>query len=85
LLIVIVAALSFAVRQFSRVDLVLGAIAFTAAYCLLDLAVISRWSIWLPGCLPVGAVWVLVIFLLVQPKTKDSPRTVAIAAPPPTP
>jgi CHASE2 domain len=85
LLIVIVAAISIAVRQFSRVDLVLGAIAFTAAYCLLDLAVISRWSIWLPGCLPVGAVWVLVIVSLVQPKTKDMPRTVAIAAPPPTP
>src|SRR5205085_9323636 len=44
----------------SRVDLVLGAIAFTAAYCLISLAIISRWLIWLPGCLPLGAVWLLV-------------------------
>jgi len=83
--IVLVAAVSGAVRQFSRVDLILAAIAFTAGYCLLDLAIFSRWSVWLPGCLPIGAVWVLVIFSLVQPKTKDAPRTVAIAAPPPVP
>jgi hypothetical protein len=84
-IIVLVAAVSGAVRQFSRVDLILVAIAFTAGYCLLDLAIFSRWSVWLPGCLPIGAVWVLVIFSLVQPKTKDAPRTVAIAAPPPVP
>jgi hypothetical protein len=84
-IIVIVAAVSGAVRQFSRVDLVLTAIAFTAGFCLVDLAILSRWSIWLPGCLPVGAVWVLVIYSLVQPKTKEAPRTVAIAASPPVP
>ncbi len=38
----------------SRVNLVLGAIAFTAAYCLIALAVVSRWLIWLPGVLPLG-------------------------------
>ena len=84
-IIVLVAAVSGVVRQFSRVDLVLIAIAFTAGYCLFDLAILSRWSIWLPGCLPIGAVWILVIFSLAQPKTKDAPRTVAIAAPPPAP
>ncbi len=84
-IIVLVAAVSRTVGQFSSVDVVLAAIALTAGYCLLDLAILSRWSIWLPGCLPMGAVWVLVIFSLVQPKTKDAPRTVAIAAPPPAP
>ena len=83
--IVIVAAVSGAVRQFSRIDLVLTAIAFTAGYALLDLAILSRWSIWLPGFLPVGAAWVLVIYSLVQSKTKDAPRTVAIAPSPPVP
>jgi len=83
--IVLVAAVSGAVRQFSRIDLVLAAIAFTAAYGLLDFAILSRWSIWLPGFLPVGAAWVLVIYSLVQPKTKDAPRTVAIAPSPPVP
>jgi len=84
-IIILVAAVSGTVRQFSRIDLVLAAIAFTAGYSLLDLAILSRWSVWLPGCLPLGAVWVLVIFSLVQPKTRDAPRTVAIAAPPPAP
>jgi hypothetical protein len=85
IIIVLVAAVSGAVRQFSRVDLVLTAIAFTAGFCLVDLAILSRWSIWLPGCLPVGAVWVLVIYSLVQPKTREAPRTVAIAPSPPVP
>lgn len=84
-IIVIVAAISGTVRQFSRIDIVLSAIAFTAAYGLLDFAVLSHWSIWLPGFLPVGAAWVLVIYSLVQPKTKDAPRTIAIASPPPAP
>jgi hypothetical protein len=84
-IILLAAALSGAVRQFSRVDVFLAAMGFTAGYCLVDLAVVSRWSLWLPGCLPLGAVWVLVIFSLIQPKTEDAPRTVAIAAPPPAP
>ncbi len=85
MVVLIAASLSGAVRQFSRVDLVLGGIACSAGYCLIALAVISRWFIWLPGFLPLGAVWVLVIYSLVLPKTKDSPRTVAIAVSPPAP
>jgi hypothetical protein len=84
-IIVLVAAVSGTLRKFSRVDIVLVATAFTAAYCLVGLAILSRWSVWLPGCLPLGAVWLVVIFSLVQSKTKDAPRTVAIAAPPPAP
>ena len=83
--IVLVAAISGAVRQFSRIDLVLAAIAFTAGYGLLDFAILSRWSIWLPGFLPVGAAWVLVIYSIVQPKTRDAPRTIAVAPSPPVP
>lgn len=56
-----------ALRHISRVDLVLGAIAFTAAYCLIALAVVSRWLIWLPGILPLGAVWLLVLIAIVTP------------------
>ena len=54
-------------RDISRVDLVLGAIAFTAAYCLIALAIVSRWLIWLPGVLPLGAVWLLVLISIVLP------------------
>jgi hypothetical protein len=84
-IIVLVAAVGGTLHKFSRVDIVLVATAFTAAYCLVGLAILSRWSVWLPGCLPLGAVWLLVILSLVQSKTKDAPRTVAIAAPPPAP
>lgn len=54
-------------RHVSRVDLVLGAIAFTAAYCLIALAVVSRWLIWLPACLPLGGAWLLVLISIVTP------------------
>jgi hypothetical protein len=48
-------------RNIPRVDLVLGGIAFTAAYCLIALAILSRWLVWLPGVLPLGAIWLLVL------------------------
>src|SRR5437660_7774176 len=84
-MVVLAAALSGALRRFSRIDLIIGAIAFSAAYCLAALAIISQFSIWLPAWLPLGAVWVSVLFAMILPKPKDSVRTVAIAAPPPAP
>ena len=84
-MVVLAAALSGALRRFSRIDLIIGAIAFSAAYCLAALAIISQFSIWLPAWLPLGAVWVSVFFAMILPKPKDSVRTVAIAAPPPAP
>ena len=71
-------------RDLSRVDLLLGAIAFTAAYCLAALAVVSRWLIWLPGWLPLGAVWLLVLVSIVIPHRYRVRREV-IAMPPPVP
>ena len=43
----------------SRIDIVLLAIAITAFYCLAGLALVSRWSIWLPGVLPLSATWLV--------------------------
>jgi CHASE2 domain len=68
-------------RHISRVDLVLGAIAFTAAYCLIALAVVSRWLIWLPGCLPLGAVWLLVLISIVTPHRYQARRPKATTMP----
>ena len=65
-------------RNASRVDLMLGAVAFTAAYCLIAIAVVSRWVIWLPGVLPLGAVWLLVLISILTPRrdrTKQPPST----------
>jgi CHASE2 domain len=69
-------------RDLSRVDLVLCAIAFTAAYCLIALAIISRWLIWLPGCLPLGAVWLLVLISIVIPHRFRARREVIAMSPP---
>jgi hypothetical protein len=84
-MIVIVAVLSGALRRFSRIDLIIGTIAFSAAYCLIALAIISRFSIWIPAWLPLGAAWISILFAILLPKPKDSARTVTIAAPPPAP
>ena len=84
-IVLIVAVMSGALRKFSRVDLIIGAVAFTAAYCLIAVGIISAYSIWLPGWLPLGAVWIAVLFAIVLPKPKGAARTVTIAAPPPTP
>ncbi|HYR23790.1 MAG TPA: CHASE2 domain-containing protein [Chthoniobacterales bacterium] len=84
-MVVLAAALSGALRRFSRIDLIIGAIAFSAAYCLIALAIISSFSIWIPAWLPLGATWISVLFAIVLPKPKGSARTVSIAAPPPAP
>jgi hypothetical protein len=79
-MILSITALSGAVRKFSRIDLMLCAMAFSAAYCLIALGILSRWSIWLPGFLPLGAVWVVVLFSLILPKRKDAARTITVGA-----
>lgn len=85
IVVVIVALISGALRRFSRVDLIIGAVAFSAAYCLIAVGIISRFAIWIPAWLPLGALWIAVLFAIFLPKPKDSARTVTIAAPPPTP
>ena len=67
----------------SRVNLVLLAIAFSAAYCLIALAGVSRWLIWLPGCLPLGAVWLLVLISIVIPHRYRAKRPDATTIPSP--
>jgi prepilin signal peptidase PulO-like enzyme (type II secretory pathway) len=79
--LMIAAAVVGTLRHISRVDLVLGAIAFTAAYCLIALAIISRWLIWLPGCLPLGTVWLLVLISIVTPHGYRAKRPKATTIP----
>ncbi len=84
-MVVVAAALSGWLRRFSRIDLIIGAVAFSAAYCLIALGIISAWSIWLPAWLPLGAVWISILFAIVLPKPKHSARTGTVAASPPVP
>jgi len=83
--VVVVALLSGAFGKLPRIDLTIGTVAFSAAYCLTALGIISRFSIWIPVWLPLGALWIAVLFATFLPKPKDSARTVAIATPPLTP
>jgi hypothetical protein len=67
-ILVLIAVLVGTFYKASRVELFLGALAFTAAYCLVAIAVISRWLLWLPGVLPLGTLWLLVLILIVLPR-----------------
>ena len=80
--LLLAAVLVVRLRDIPRVDLVLGAIAFTAAYSLAALAIVSRWLIWLPGVLPLGAVWLLVLASLVIPHRQRVSREVIAMSPP---
>jgi hypothetical protein len=82
-IVVAAAALSGWFRKFSRIDLLIGAVALTAGYLLIAVGLVSTWSVWLPAFLPLGAVWISVLFAMILPKPKDSARTVTVAAPPP--
>src|SRR6185503_17547516 len=82
--LLLVAGLSGTARRFSRVDLVLVAFAFSAAYCLLAIGIVSRWNLWLPGILPLGSVWLLAIFCLFSPRSQQDPDLPAVAPPPPS-
>ncbi len=60
-LLLVISAVAGWLHKIERFDLVLYGIAATAAYCLIALATISRWSIWLPGILPLSAVWLAIL------------------------
>ena len=75
---------SRAVRA-SRVDLLLGLIAFTAAYCLIAFMIISRYAIWIPGLVPLGTAWLLGILAFAWPRPKHRAEPTEIAASPPAP
>ena len=84
-ILLVIAGAVLALRHISRVDLVLCAIAFTAAYGLIALAVVSRWLIWLPGVLPLGAAWLLVLIAIATPDRHRTRRPQATTIAPSVP
>lgn len=82
LLIALMALVALSKR---RIDIILGAIAFTAAYCLLAFGLISRYGIFIPGLVPLTAAWLLTFVALSWPRKKHAAEPVEIAAPPPAP
>jgi hypothetical protein len=75
---------SRAVRA-SRIDVVLGLIAFTAAYCLIAFTVMARYTIWVPGLVPLGTAWLFGLLAFVWPRPKHRAEATEIAVPPPAP
>lgn len=83
--LVLVAAAAGSIRKMERFDLVLLGIAVTAAYCLIALGMLSRWSLWLPGVLPLGVLWFTVFAaFFFQTKERGTGET-TITVPPPVP
>lgn len=71
-------------RRLETGDLVLCGIAYTAAYCLIALSVITVWEIWLPGCIPIGAVWLVIAIVLILRRSHHSAGGASSAVPPPS-
>lgn len=83
LLIVIAACMTF-VRRLDRTDLILAGFAVSAAYCLAALYILDRWLIWLPGTLPLGAIWLLIGWGLIF-RQRDAAGGTTVTIPPPLP
>jgi hypothetical protein len=81
----VIALLTWPALHVRRVDVILGAIAFTAAYCLLAFGLMARSGIFLPGWVPLSAAWLLAFIALVSPRKKHQAGAIEIAASPPTP
>ncbi len=82
-ILLLIAAAAGWMRKVERVDLLLSGIAVTAAYCLIALGTLSRWDLWLPGVLPLGALWVSILLAIVFRKKGDAAHEAAIGIPPP--
>jgi len=83
--LLIIALLAWPALHARRVDVILGAIAFTAAYCLLAFGLMSRHGIFVPGLVPLSAAWLLAFIALISPRKKHQAEAIEIAAPPPAP
>lgn len=83
--VVLIAVLGSRALRASRVDLLLGLIAFTAAYCLIAFGIMSRYAIWVPGIVPLGTAWLLGLLAFFWPRPKHRAEPTDIAASPPAP
>lgn len=85
IVLLVIALLAWPAIHASRVDVILGAIALSAAYCLTGFVLISQRAVWIPGMVPLSAIWLLTIIALLQPRAKHKAEPVEIAPSPPAP
>ncbi len=81
--LLLVSGLVGAASKVERVDLVLCGTAISAAYCLIALGLLTRSNIWLPGVLPLGAIWFSIFAVLFFAKKEETARDATLALSPP--
>ena len=81
-LLLAIASCATFVRKIDRSDLILCGIAASAGYCLAALAILDKWQIWLPGTLPLGAIWLLIVWGLIFRKREPGAATTVTIPPP---
>lgn len=81
-LLIAIASCATFVRKIDRSDLILCGIAASAAYCLAALAILDKWQVWLPGTLPLGAIWLLIAWGLIFRKREPGAATTVTIPPP---
>ena len=83
-LLIAIAACATFVRKLDRTDLILAGFAASAGYCMAALAILDQWQIWLPGTLPLGAIWLLILWGLIF-RQRDPAAGTTVTIPPPLP
>ena len=81
-LLIAIASCATFVRKIDRSDLILCGIAASAGYCLAALAILDKWQIWLPGTLPLGAIWLLIVWGLIF-RVREPGAATTVTIPPP--
>jgi hypothetical protein len=84
LLVLIATAVPY-LRRFERFDLLLYGIAATAGYSLVALGALMQWNLWLPGVLPLTAIWLSVLGAFLFRRKEDAANDATIVIPPPIP
>jgi hypothetical protein len=79
--LVLIMLFAWPATHMARVDLILGMIAFIAAYGLLAFGLMSRFEIWIPGIVPLSAAFVVLVLGLLWPRPKRVASTPEIPAP----
>jgi hypothetical protein len=79
--LVLIMLFAWPATRMARVDLILGMIAFIAAYGLLAFGFMSRFEIWIPWIVPLSAAFVVLVLGLLWPRQKRVSSTPEIPAP----
>src|SRR5438067_13447114 len=83
--VLLIALLGSRAVRAARVDVVLGLIAFTAAYCLIAFTVMAHYTNWVPGLVPLGTARLLGLLAFGWPRPKHRAEEMEIAGPPSAP